>query len=65
MAPGGFTGELKKNILDRARYYLEEANEFFPFGAAIGKNGDIRPIGIYFGEDYPDAIDVLKKLEKA
>ncbi len=56
---------LKKNILDQARYYLANANEFFPFGAAIDKNNDIKPIGIHFGEEHPIAIDVLKKLEKA
>lgn len=56
---------LKKNILDQAKYYLENANEFFPFGAAIDKNDDLKPFGIYFGEDHPTALDVLKKLEKS
>jgi len=44
---------------------LDDANEFFPFGVAIGKNHDIKPISIYFGEEHPSTIDVLEKLEKA
>lgn len=56
---------LKKNILDQATYFLEEADEFFPFGATIDKNDNLKPVGISLEEDDPNAIEVLKKLETA
>jgi len=46
---------LKNNILAQTKYYLEDANEFFPFGAVIDKNDRLKPISIYSEKDIPDS----------
>jgi hypothetical protein len=56
---------LANNILSQAKYYLTDAGEFYPFGAAGDQNNSIRPIGIYWGEENPKSSEVLLKLEKA
>jgi hypothetical protein len=56
---------LKENVILQARYFLENADEFYPFGAAIDKNYELKPIGIYFGEEYPSCVDVFNRLENA
>jgi hypothetical protein len=55
---------LKNNIIAQANYFLKKAGEFYPFGAAINKNYDLSPIGIYFGEEFPSSLDVLTHLEE-
>lgn len=56
---------IKNNIVAQAKYYLEQANEFYPFGAVINKNHELKPVSVYFEDDTPNAIDVLNKLENA
>lgn len=56
---------IKINIVAQAKYYLEQANEFYPFGAVINKNHELKPVGIYFEDDTPNALDVLNRLENA
>ncbi len=55
---------LKKNIVEQTKYYLENTGEFYPFGAIIDKTEILRPIGVYFGKENPDSIEVLNHLEE-
>ena len=55
---------LTNNILSQARYFLTEAGEFYPFGAAINMRQELRPVGFYMEEEYPEANEVLKLLEQ-
>jgi hypothetical protein len=55
---------LKNNIISQAKYYLEEADEFYPFGAVLNKDKKLSPVGIFFGEDHPTSLDVFMRLEK-
>ena len=56
---------LINNVLSQAKYYLDEADEFYPFGAAIDNNNSVRPIGIFFDEDHPESLQVFTKLQEA
>lgn len=56
---------LTDSILSQAAFFLNEADEFYPFGAVIDKNQKIKPVGIYFGEEFPDSTEVLNRLEAA
>jgi hypothetical protein len=54
---------LVKNILDQANHYLNDAGEFYPFGAAISSQGELTPIGVYLENDFPKSNEVLEILE--
>ncbi len=55
---------LHKSILDQAKVYLEDADEFYPFGAVIEKHTDrLKPISIYREEKIPNSSDMFKDLE--
>lgn len=55
--------KIQKNILAQAKYFLDDADEFFPFGAAIDKNDIIKPIGIYSEDEQPDSQILYEQLE--
>jgi hypothetical protein len=55
---------LNANILDQAKFYLEDADEFYPFGCLLFEDNTLKPISIFWGDDYPDPTDVLIKLEE-
>jgi hypothetical protein len=54
---------LEKNILSQAKYFLENADEFYPFGSIINNKNEVQPLGIYFGEENPKSQDVLNRLQ--
>ncbi|PWV56222.1 hypothetical protein [Chitinophaga sp. S165] len=56
---------LRKLIIDQATAFLKEAGEFYPFGAAMDKNDELRPIGIYWGEEHPDSKEMIDRLSEA
>jgi hypothetical protein len=56
---------LTDTVLSQAVFFLNDADEFYPFGSVIDKDQKIKPVGIYFGEEYPDSTDVLNRLEDA
>jgi hypothetical protein len=56
---------LINNILGQAKYYLEAAGEFYPFGAVINKDDSLSPLGFYPGEEYPASKTLIIGLEKA
>ncbi len=55
---------LIKNIKDQAKVYLQDAGEFFPFGAKLMSNGEIIPVGVYV-ENYTNSQELVGLLEKA
>src|SRR5690242_10060321 len=55
--------DLKNNIIKQATIYLNSADEFYPFGAAISKDRQIKPIGVYFEEEFVDSNKVFRQLE--
>lgn len=57
--------KIKENIIRQARYYLENMGEFYPFGAIIDRQNNIKPLGVYFGEENPTSQLVIAHLEKA
>ncbi|HEY0611782.1 MAG TPA: hypothetical protein VGD35_19050 [Chitinophaga sp.] len=58
----GFVKSIRENIILQAENFLNEAGEFYPFGAVIDTKGDLKPVGIYFGEEHPDAGEVIDRL---
>jgi hypothetical protein len=61
---GNEKDQLIQVTLAQAKYFLGEANEFFPFATIIDRDYEIKPTGIYFGEEYPSSVSVLQALEK-
>lgn len=59
------TEELITTIIAQAKYFLNQADEFYPFGAIIDNTGLIKPISIYWGEDFPNSAEVLNQLESS
>lgn len=57
--------KLKENITIQAKNYLSEFGEFYPFGAVILPNGELKPTSVYFNEEFPAKENVLKNLENA
>jgi hypothetical protein len=53
------------NVLFQAKTFLADAGEFFPFGSVIDRDGNLKPVGIYFGDDHPQSTEVLERIEQA
>lgn len=60
-----FVLSLKELILSQAKYFLKDADEFFPFGAYIDKNGKNVPTAVYDGEEHPPSQKVIDNLTEA
>lgn len=56
---------LIENIKLQAKYFLEEVEEFYPFGACINSENLLKPIGLYLENDFPSSQEVLSELTKA
>lgn len=54
-------GVLKK----QAEVFLEDADEFYPFGVVLNHAGDVRSIGVFLENDHPQSMEALGLLEKA
>jgi hypothetical protein len=57
--------QILKNILQQAKYYLEAADEFFPFGAVLDEGSTLHPLGVYSEDEQPDSTMLLNQLESA
>lgn len=55
---------LTNSVLQQAKVFLEDADEFYPFGSVIDKNEAIKPISVYWGEEFPNSTEVLIKMEE-
>lgn len=56
--------KLKEILLHQAEYFLQQAREFFPFGAVINSDDSISPLGVYLEEDRPESLKVIDELYK-
>lgn len=56
--------KLIENIINQANAFLNDAGEFYPFGAKLMVNGDVIPVGVYT-DNYTDSQELIKILEKA
>lgn len=56
---------IRENIILQVTVFLNEAGEFYPFGAVIDAKGELKPVGISFGQEFPDSSDVIDKLGHA
>ena len=56
---------LTKNILSQAEHYLNDSDEFYPFGYSVKGNDELSPFSVYFEDDHPNSIEVINELEKA
>lgn len=56
---------LIKNVLDQAKYYLDDAGEFYPFGAVINEYQEIKPVSVFLDKEYPATSEVLDFLMTA
>jgi hypothetical protein len=52
-------------VKKQAEAFLLDARGFYPFGTCINKTGDIVPVGAYWGNDNPSALQVIEFLESA
>jgi hypothetical protein len=55
---------LTNDIIAQAKLYLEDADEFYPFGTVIDNGHNIKPVSYYGGEEFPDSTELLEKLEE-
>ena len=57
--------KLKNYIIEQAKFFLAQAGEFYPFGAVIGSNGSVIPLGVQLEDDHPQSQVVIEILENA
>lgn len=57
--------QIVNNLLEQATVYLNEMGEFYPFGAAMDRKGNITPFSVYGGDEFPDSEKVIENLETA
>ena len=48
-----------------AKYYLEEANEFYPFGICLTEENKIVPVSLGLDKEFPNAREVYAELKGA
>lgn len=56
---------INEDIIMRAKYFLENAGEFFPFAATIDSKNELSSAHVYFGEERPSSQRVIDELYKA
>lgn len=57
------TQQLIEILKEHAAVFLNDADEFYPFGVAIGREREIKSIGVYLENEHPESEDVLAVLE--
>jgi hypothetical protein len=53
------------NIVSQARFFLNDAGEFYPFGTVIKKDGQLSPVSAYLGTEHPESLEVFKFLAES
>lgn len=56
---------IRQLVIDQATAFLKDAGEFYPFGVAIDKNDELRPVGIYIDDEQPESGTVIDRLGEA
>jgi hypothetical protein len=49
--------------LEQGLFYLENVNEFYPFGTIVDKNGKIVPISVQTDSAHPEPVELINLLE--
>lgn len=57
--------ELLKYCMDFGRTMLEDSGEFYPFGAVIDADGQLKAVGAYDGNEMPNSQDIYRLLSDA
>jgi hypothetical protein len=57
--------ELLKYCMDFGRTMLEDSGEFYPFGAVMGADGQLKAVGAYDGNEMPNPQDIYQLLSDA
>jgi hypothetical protein len=57
--------ELLTYCIDFANAMLNDAGEFFPFGAVANPDGDVRAAGGFDGEEHPDPQEIYELLAES
>lgn len=57
--------DLVQTILAQAKLFLEDADEFYPFGTVLTKENELKPCGVFLEEDCPSSSHVFSLLESA
>lgn len=55
---------LKLNIISQAKYFLDNMDEFYPFGAVVDNLEAVKPISFYNGDEFPSSKLIIGYLEK-
>ncbi|CAM1348695.1 hypothetical protein [Tenacibaculum ascidiaceicola] len=55
---------LKALMFKQATAFLEDAEEFFPYGTIVKTNGETVPVGVYDGNEYIESNEIIDILEK-
>jgi hypothetical protein len=53
-----------KSSIKRATAFLNDAQEFYPFGSIIDKDGEIIPVGFYDEREFLPSKEIIEILEK-
>jgi hypothetical protein len=56
-------GAIMDIMLQQAGAFLEDAGEFYPFGAAITAENEIVTIGVKMDNEHPSSSEVLEQLD--
>jgi hypothetical protein len=54
--------ELLNYCIDFAKTMLNDSGEFYPFGAAVGLDGQVKAVGGYDGKEHPNPQDIYRLL---
>ena len=57
--------KIKGICISQAKVFLLEVGEFFPFAYGLTSENKVVPVMIYFGENQPSSIAVIRNLEIA
>lgn len=56
--------EVRDLCFIQAKHFLEESGEFYPFGAIMLEDSEIKPLSASTGEEYPDSNILIQLLKK-
>gem|GEM_PF-2252716 len=52
-----------QTTLAQAKLFLQDADEFYPFGTILTKENELKPCGVFLEEENPSSSQIFKLLE--
>lgn len=52
------------SIMERAKVFLEDAGEFYPFGTILDKDEKLIPVGFYDEREFLPSLEIIDVLQK-